>query len=169
MTNLIIFEGCDNCGKTTIATALAKEIGYNYFKRKKEMLYIKKTNPVIIEEAHKENLAFFYEYCRQVDANVIVDRSFPSEYVYGSLFRQVDEKMLLDYDLRFSRLNTKIIILTKSDEFLEDELFSNEQLIQIKKKYVEYSEKTACDSLVLNTDDCDLSSQLKIIKNFLCM
>ena len=168
MSKIVIFEGVDNCGKTEIAHALQKECPwYQYFKVKQERLHVEKVDPAILKEAHILQMNFFYELARQTDVNILMDRFYPSEFVYGSLFRKIDEEKIWEYDNLFASLGTKIIILRKQDDKLEDELWSKEQLIAIKKKYEEFAEKTVCETLVLDTDSEDLAWELEQIGKFL--
>lgn len=168
MTNIILFEGVDNCGKTEIATALAKKLGnYQYFKVKQERLHIEKVDPEILKYAHLLQLNFFRELARQVNFNIIMDRFYPSEFVYGSLFRKIDEEKIWEFDEMYSKLGMRIIILQKQNDKLEDELWTKEQLIAIKEKYKEFAAKTKCRVLVLDTDSEDLDWELTEIMKFL--
>ncbi len=171
MTNIVIFEGVDNCGKTNISEALCERVlkDHQYFKVKQEQLHISEVDHEILKPAHLLQLNFFYELARQVDFNVVMDRFYPSEYVYGSLFRDIDEEQIWKYDKLYAALGTKIVILTKEDDQLEDVMWTNEQLIQIKAKYVEFADKTACDVLVLATDSENLDEQVDTISNFLAL
>ena len=168
MSKIIIFEGVDNCGKTEIATALTKRLkNYQYFKVKEERLHIEKVDHVILRQSHLLQLNFFYELARQVDFNIIMDRFYPSEFVYGSLFRTIDEEKIWEFDKMFAELGTKIIILQKQDDRLEDELWTKEQLITIKAKYQEFAAKTKCQVLLLDTDSEELEWELAEINKFL--
>lgn len=167
MSNIIIFEGVDNCGKTTIATELARKLkGYQYFKIKQDRLYVEKIDPEVLKQSHLLQMNFFHELARQVDFKIIMDRFYPSEYVYGSLFRTIDQKKLWEFDGLFARLGAKIIILQKKDEGLEDEIWSKEQLIAIRNKFAEFADWTECEVLLLDTDSEDLDSQLEQIIKF---
>ena len=168
MSNIILFEGTDHCGKTEIATALAKRLpDYQYFKVKQERIHIEKIDPEILKQAHLLQLNFFYEFARQVDFNIIMDRFYVSEFVYGNLFRKIDEEKIWEFDKLFAELGTKIIILQKKDDRLEDELWTKEQLIAIKAKYQEFAAKTKCQVLVLDTNSEDLEYELFEISKFL--
>jgi len=168
MSKLILMCGVDNCGKTEIATALAKRLpDYQYFKVKQERIHIEKIAPEILKQAHLLQLNFFYEFARQAEFNVIMDRFYPSEFVYGSLFRKIDEEKIWEFDKLFAELGTKIIILQKQNDKLEDELWTKEQLIAIKAKYQEFATKTKCQVLVLDTDSEDLEWELNEISKFL--
>lgn len=166
---IIIFDGVDNCGKTEISTALVEKVltDHRYFKVKQERIHVEKVDPVILQKAHELQLNFFYELARQTDQKVVMDRFYPSEYVYGSLFRKVDEDLIWEYDKKFADLGAVIIIPVKGDKFLEDELWSKEQLIAIREKYKEFADKTACRVLVLDTEDENLDRELADIQTFL--
>lgn len=167
--SIIIFEGVDNCGKTEISHALVEKLlpDHQYFKVKQERIHVEKIDPAILKVSHELQLNFFYELARQANLNIVMDRFYPSEYVYGSLFREVDEEFLWDFDAKFAELGVKIIILRKKDDALEDELWDKAQLVAIREKYEEFATKTKCEVLVLDTDDEDLDRELSDIQKFL--
>jgi len=168
MSNIILLEGTDHCGKTEIATALAKILsGYQYFKVKQERIHIEKIAPEILKQAHLLQLNFFYEFAKQVNFSIVMDRFYPSEFVYGTLFRKINEEKIWEFDKLFAELGTKIIILQKQNDKLEDELWTKDQLIAIKAKYREFAAKTRCQVLVLDTDSEDLEWELSEISKFL--
>jgi len=166
--SILLFEGTDNCGKTEIALEFVKRHPeYQYFKLKKERDIVEQTDPVVLQKAHELELRFFIEFAKSVNFNVVIDRHYPSEWVYGSLFRKVDEMLLQRCDEEFANLNTKIVILQKNDDALEDELWNKKQLIAIKKKYQDFAKMTQCDKLLLNTDSENLEWELAEIDKFL--
>lgn len=166
---IIIFDGVDNCGKTEISHALVEKVltDHTYFKVKQERIHVEKLDPKILKTSHELQLNFFYELARQSNLNIVMDRFYPSEYVYGSLFREINEDLIWEFDRQFAELGVKIIIPVKGDEFLEDELWTKEQLIAIREKYKEFAQKTKCEVLVLNTEDENLERELTDIKTFL--
>lgn len=167
--SIIIFEGVDNCGKTEISTAVVKHLlpDHKYFKVKQEQLHIQSKSHDVLREAHILQMNFFYELARQTDQNVVMDRFYPSEYVYGSLFRDIDEEVIWHYDKLFSELDVKIVILEKGDKYLQDELWTNEQLIAVREKYKEFASKTKCKVYVMNTESENLDEQLAELSIFL--
>jgi len=166
---IIIFDGVDNCGKTEISHGLVQHVlkDHTYFKVKQERIHVEKLDPKILQKSHELQLNFFYELARQSNLNIVMDRFYPSEYVYGSLFREIDEELLWEFDKKFAELGVKIIIPVKGDSFLEDELWSKEQLVTIREKYKEFARKTSCEVLVLDTEDENLERELSDIKTFL--
>ena len=167
MGNIIMIEGADNVGKSTIGKALAKRIHYDYFKMSRSNIFVKKEDPKIVEAMHAFQIESFYNFSVLVNFNVILDRFYLSEIVYGKLFRKIDEDFLWEYDKKFAKLNLKLIVLKKDENKLEDELWTNEQLCTIQRKYVETYEKSACDKILIDTSNEDLESQLSQIINFL--
>ena len=165
---IIIFEGTDHCGKTTIAQEFCKaHPEYQYFKIKQEHLDIKETDPNVLAHAHLLQLNFFLELAKQVDFRIVMDRFYPSEIVYGSLFREVNVKELLKFDRIFAALNTHIVLVEKSDDELEDALWTREQLIAIKDSYRLFFTDTKCKTICLNTDSEDLQWELNEIDKFI--
>lgn len=167
--SIIIFDGVDNCGKTEISHAVVERLlpDHQYFKVKQERIHVEKVDPAILKVSHELQLNFFYELARQAKLNIVMDRFYPSEYVYGSLFRQINEDLIWEFDAKFAELGVKIIIPHKGDAFLEDELWTKEQLIQVREKYKEFAEKSKCDVLLLNTEDENLDRELADIAAFL--
>lgn len=166
--SIVIFEGPDSTGKTSIAKAFVKKHPeFQYFKVKKEKQYVAKLKPKAIQEMHEHELRFFYEMASQIDFNVIMDRSYPSEYVYGKLFRKIDENFILQQDKKFGKLGVKIVILTKPDAMLSDNLFNRKQLVQVKEGYIQFAKKTRCKLLVMDTSDRNIDSQLAKLEGFI--
>jgi thymidylate kinase len=81
--NIVIFEGVDGAGKSTLASALCRAFA---FSRRHGTL-----TPLDVD--------IFQKYCClfRSSSHLVCDRSFPTEPVYGLTFRGVSR--LLDYDL----------------------------------------------------------------------
>jgi len=166
--SIIIFEGTDHCGKTTIAKEFCERSDkYQYFKVKQEQIHIEKVDPAILKQSHLMQLNFFFELARQVDFDVAMDRFYPSEFVYGALFRNIDEEKILEFDRIFSSLNTVIVLVQKKEDALEDRLWSKAQLIAIKERYKTFFDKTSCRVLMIDTDSEDLEWELSEIHDFI--
>lgn len=164
---IIIFEGVDNCGKTTIAQEFCKRHPeFNYFKVKKEQMYVRELSPEDITKMHAIELNFFYELASQVNMNIVFDRFYPSEYAYGKTFRNINGDEILRMDEKFAKLGTKIVMCIKPTEKFEDDLFNKEQLIRVSYNYSEFAEKTKCEILVLETDDEDIGREINEIETF---
>lgn len=121
---IIILEGCDRCGKTTIANKLHDEHGFEIVKFSQP-----KKDPYI--EA-QEKLK------KAIGKNVVLDRSWYGELVYGPLYRgesQLADWQVRNLELRAMSLGSLIIYCHDSiknikQRFKEDnETFAKPELI----------------------------------------
>ena len=76
--NLILLEGPDCSGKTTLAHALCKELQAHY-------IHSSYTEGMDMLAYHKKQIDTAIEYLQ--DGPVVLDRLHPSEMVYGQVFR----------------------------------------------------------------------------------
>ena len=163
--NIIIFEGIDGTGKTNISKELSKRINYKYLKFKPESNRWFDPEIDLIYGVRKELF-----YLKEFNLKVILDRHFPSEYVYSQVYnRPFLEKLLRKVDLEFKKLKTLIIICVKNIKNYEDELlkFDDETYKKIKDKFVEFSKWTKCNVILFDTTNEDLENQMKRILNYL--
>ena len=166
MQKLIIWEGCDGCGKTNIAAAVSKKLGIPVYKSglEDQMFYDKDSQYLVLRHGN-------YEMIKLLDvtnSSVMFDRFFPSEWVYSQVFdRQQDLDTALALDKYWSRLGGKIIWLDKPNIEENDELVPRSKYNEIRKKYKEYMELTKCDVLYLDTTDRDLEKQVDLISKFI--
>ena len=91
---VIIIEGADNVGKTSVAKYIANKLGYKYIH------FGPPSDPETVK----------YEYLDFIETvdNAVVDRSFIGEFVYGPLFRNYEpdyfdelEQAVIDSGKRF--------------------------------------------------------------------
>ena len=94
---LILFEGPDSVGKTSISTALAKCLNFKYFKgsREHESFY---GNAEILQELQLiYDTSKFLDYIKQgIIENLIIDRDYISQFVYGKIFRKEARRALIE-------------------------------------------------------------------------
>lgn len=82
---IVIFEGPDQCGKTTLAEMFMEHRpGYQYFRSTKQM-----GSNVDLEAAIKYDWRFMLDFLSQVGigSGVIFDRAFVSQFVYSITYR----------------------------------------------------------------------------------
>lgn len=164
---IIIFEGHDQAGKTTIATALAKKLNIAYFKIER---VDKWWDPDINLKYTTETISNFI---KQTNISVILDRWMPSDYVYSKLFnRHIDYDRISNIDTIFGKMNTLLVLCYKdSYAYKEDEkdkdIISTQDYSKMTKLYIEYTNQSTCRILKLNTSDENLEQQLSIISNAL--
>jgi len=110
---------------------------------------------------------------KQTDVDVILDRFYPCELVYAEAFnRETDTSAISWMDSNFAAAGGKFVVcLRKNYEGLVDDQYPDDlptsMLYMLDKLYRSFVETTACDCLILETDDRDLNKQIKKIKMFL--
>jgi len=167
--NIILFEGADMVGKTEIAKELAKKLDIPYFKNTGEWKSFLDPKDYFVNTLRYAE-PYFLSYLKQTEASVILDRSYPSEWVYSKAFgRETDDNALAAIDQKFHDLGAKIIICHRStykgikDDRFPDKLGS-EKLEEIDRLYDKFSAWTRCSVIRLLVDDEDLEREIKDIK-----
>jgi len=166
---IIIFDGPDGCGKTNMAMALATHTKIPYFKNNDEHKYFL-SDPSYFMHAVQYVDTYFTSYLESSGASIILDRAWPSEWIYSHVLkRKSDAQILAELDDRHSKLGTQIIIpyRTTYNNVLDDYDSVNENLEKIHDRYMKFAKWTKCDVLLLNVDDEDLQREIKEILSFI--
>ena len=79
---VVIVEGIDRVGKTTLCNMLKEKLGYPVFKE--DVRDFKGAN---MQYANFCSMASIINMCKCLNANIIFDRFFATEYVYGLIER----------------------------------------------------------------------------------
>jgi len=159
---IIIYEGPDRCGKTEQAKELSKRFGIDYFKNSDEHKYFK-SDPSYFIHAIRYVDTYFTSFLESTDFEIILDRSWPSEFVYSqALGRKTDFDVLADLDRRHAQLGTVIVIPRRSNyENKKDEYqIINDNIKKIDHYYGEFIKWTKCDVIELNVDDENLDREM---------
>jgi len=166
---VIIFEGPDGCGKTNISQALSEMINVPYFKNTSEWEFFE-NDPSYFINALSYGDPYFLSYLKQTGAGVILDRSYPSEWVYSKVFNRETNNAALEFiDEKYAELGTKIIIPFRNDYTNVVDQFTSvtpEKLIEIDAGYRSFAKWTKCETLFVNVDDENLDRELFEILNF---
>jgi thymidylate kinase len=169
--SIIVFEGPDGCGKTNMAKALSNKTGVPYFKNKDEWKHFKGDTTYFVN-ALTYGDPYFLSYLEQTQASVIVDRWYPSEWVYAQVFdRPTNYDVLQAIDNHAASIGTKIIIPVRSnysnvvDQFAD--IVTPSMLEKIHNQYMEFQSWTRCQTFSLNVDDEDLDRELTEILDFI--
>jgi thymidylate kinase len=171
MTTVIILEGPDGCGKTNIANALSKKLSIPVFKSAGEWKHFEELDEgTWFLNTTKYSLPYLLEFIQQTNTSVILDRAYPSEYVYGPMCgRETDFNVLKSIDTMCKQMSVKIVLLHRSfynnviDQFdIIDESFLN----SVHNGYENFKSWTSCDVLSLNVDDENLDRELTEILDF---
>jgi hypothetical protein len=113
------------------------------------------------------------DFMRQTNASVILDRFYPCELVYSQAFdRETDMNAVSWMDTNFAEANGKFIICLRKDySGLVDDQYPDQlppsMLKRLDSLYRSFFDTTACECLILETDDMNLNNQLEKIKIFL--
>ena len=166
---IIIFDGPDMCGKTEMACKLSDIYNVPYFKKKNEWEFFEK-DPSYFKNALTYGDPYFASYLEQTKASVIMDRWYPSEWVYSRVFnRGTNDEVLERVDSMIAALGGKIIIpFRTSYEGLVDmfESVTPEKMQEIEGVYREFAKWTKCPVLFLNVDDENLQREINEIVPF---
>jgi hypothetical protein len=169
MKKIIIFDGPDKCGKTEMATELSNRIKYPYFKNKSEWDAFEK-DPEYFLNALKYGDTYFFNYMRQTNSKVILDRSFPSEWCYSRVFnRPTDEKVLRHVDKLAADAGACIVIPYRTSYAgMHDDVhqIDENQLKLLSSVYEEFAEWTVCKVLRLCVDSEDINYEMNQILTF---
>lgn len=162
---VIIFEGADRSGKTTISTALSEKLNIPRIKiTRNKYFWDVFCNINYLDEG-------IMQFIEQSKVSVIVDRFTPSDYMYSKLFdRDISYRKIWEIDKRLADLNTTLIVCYKDkDKYLvdeEDKDFVNPEMyarmLDLYKEYAEISD--IGNILFLNTSDENLENQINSIK-----
>ena len=160
------------CGKTEMAQCLSKILNIPYFKNKRERKFFE-ADPGYFVKALKYGDPYFTSYLSQTRASVILDRSFPSEWVYSKVLqRESNEDILRMVDTLYADLNAKIVIPYRSSyKNIQDDSFKkldSNMLKKIDDEYRKFSKWTSCDTLLLCVDDENLKREMNDIIPFIC-
>ena len=80
---ILIFEGFDKSGKTTLAKKISEKYNFSYFKPTKQI-----NSSINLEESIKHDWRILLDLFSQININIIIDRSFISQWVYSIILRK---------------------------------------------------------------------------------
>ena len=168
----LAFIGPDMTGKSNIAEELSQQSGIPVFKNSGEWK-TQLDSPDYFLNLLRFGGPFLMDFIRQTNASVILDRFYPCELVYASAFnRETDLDAITWMDDHFANINGRFIICLRKDYsgLIDDQYpdaLPTEMLEKLDGLYRSFHDTTACESMILETDDMDLNNQIKKIKIFL--
>lgn len=168
----LIVDGPDRCGKSHIAHELSKQLVVPYFKHSAEHDMFK-NHPERFVNATKYGDSYFVDYLKQTGASVVLDRCYPSEYVYSRVFkRQIDMDALRYVDNKHAELGTSIILCRRHsyDNVYDDkypDILGPHKLTLIDAYYNEFAAWSQCNVMTLWVDDENLDREITEILEFL--
>jgi thymidylate kinase len=170
--NIILsFEGPDRAGKSEIAAELSRQLGVPVFKNTGEW------STDLKDPSYFKNLliyggTFLIDFIHQTRPSAILDRHYPSEWVYSRFFnRETNEEVVRKIDQKFAEAGGKIIICRrKSYNGIQDDLHAyvdSKVLEGLDTLYDEFTKWTSCEVLTVWVDDENLEREISEIREWL--
>lgn len=167
---VVLFDGPDKCGKTEMARELARRLEIPYFKNTAEWDAFSHS-PDYFANAMKYGDDYFYRFLRDTGVSCVLDRSYPSEWVYSKVYkRKTFNDSLKKVDGLAASFGTKVILPYRSSYLgMKDDIheIGEEELVAIHKEYSNFAKWTRCDVLNLCVDDENLDREMNDIYKFL--
>lgn len=163
---VFIFEGPDGVGKTEISRGLSDLLGIPYFRMATQHDNWRKNK---FQTALEFDQTYIAEFLSQTGTSAIIDRAFPSEYVYSAVYKRgTNHEVLRAVDKKFAEFGATIILLLRRDyeNSREDDLVDKSKLRALHNEYVAFAGWTQCNVIQLYVDDLlnDLKLQLPILQ-----
>lgn len=154
--------GLDGVGKTTLSSYISKQLGIPVFKDNK---YKEKFFGNAEYTYHSNSLLF--DFIKQTNQNVILDRCFWDEYVYGTaLGRKVDCKKIAELDDAMYDLKFSLVYVSRPNHKIVDDVIKSELASKLAVNYRRMLWMSKCNSLeVYNNFEYPQETLLDIITN----
>lgn len=149
---IIIFDSPDRTGKTNIAQGLSSEFHIPYFKMpgNEKMHWREGTFQTSLEF----DQTYALEFLRQTGYSVIMDRAWPSEWVYSVVFqRKTNSKLLSELDEAYAQLGAWIVVPLRMTYEIPDDLVPLEKQRDLHDMYNEFCDRfTMCNTVRIYVD-----------------
>jgi thymidylate kinase len=158
---IVIMEGADMMGKSTIAEALSKKLSVPIVKIKRhEKWFDPMIDLIYAGETH-------CQLAEQTGYSFIYDRLFPSEYAYSRAYgRATSHDKILSIDERYAAMGAVVVVCYKNAKaYQEDDkgIIDVAKYTQLTDWFKEFKKISKCKVLMLDTTDENLEAQLDAI------
>lgn len=158
-----IFEGPDGVGKTTTAKRFAESLSLPYFKFSQEENYWREGK---FKQALEFDQTYLVQFLEQTKMSVIIDRAWPSELVYSTVYgRETNRELLISLDERYAKMGACIVVCNKR-EFIDhppDKLVDSSRLMDLRDEYSAFSTYCTTNCITLWMDGFTWQSEKKYI------
>lgn len=170
---LLTCEGPDRNGKTEISAELCRRLNAGYFKNEGEWTADLRS-PDYFKKLLEYGATLLVDFFSQVKCSVILDRFYPSEWVYSQVFERETNFTVLEFvDKKFAECGGIIVLCRrKSYNGIVDDLHSfidSKMLEKLDAEYENFKSWTKCHVIEIFVDDHDLDRQcndiIKELKN----
>lgn len=155
---IVIFEGHDHSGKTTIAKAFAEKYHGIYIRDP----YLKDAAIEHVNQSYARYQLALLLPAFDDKKLVIIDRAILSHVVYASVFHQAINPDVVRDTLNALRGKALYVICFKTGKLERDELFDNQE--KVRAYYLQTLPNSDPQFFKINTTNQDLNKQLSSIK-----
>jgi len=169
---MLVLEGPDQVGKTQIAKELSLRLGIGYYKNSQEWTSDLKGSDGYFLNLLRYGAAFLTDLLAQTKPGVVLDRFYPSEWVYSKVLgRQSDEKVIRSIDEKFAQAGGRIVVCRRRNyNGIVDDLhpFIDELMLKsLDGAYATFTSWTQCPTITLWVDDEDLEREVRTVIEWL--
>lgn len=155
---IVIIEGIDRVGKTTLANKLCKELGFEKFSMKNLFPFDNMPHNVEINNAIVEML----KLCED-KVDLVFDRFHMTELVYGLIDRKYDGAKAYEYiNGMLETLNNTVLVVVKPKDIVRSSKEHGEDLSKHEEIFEFLFENYAGNKMLTNYDALD--ETVKIVK-----
>ena len=167
---IIFMEGPDGTGKTNIAEALADKYLMKVYKNDAEFrLYNEDSTNKFVNLLRYSGPAE-YHMVKLLNADIIFDRNYISEYAYAKAFnRETDLALIKAFDSLYSKLNSMIIYCYKTNyKNYDDDFIDLDKISEIDTAYRHYFDTINTLPIhMIDTTNENLSEQVRLLSGFI--
>ena len=151
---IIIFEGVDRAGKTSVALELSRKTGIPYFKGAPLQPITRKDFCELVFRDY----ATITHMLEVLNCDIIIDRFLGSEYAYSFLRSNTNTKLLFELDKKLASLDaTNVLCLCNEYDLMKrwkntsETGYNFEMNNKLNDRFHEFVELSKCNALVLDT------------------
>lgn len=153
MQKIVLMEGADGVGKTTLGREVARRLDLPYFRMPSQHENWRAGRFI---DALRFDQTYLTEFLRQTGHSAVIDRAWPSEWVYSRVFRRdTDRSLLEELDRAWAGMGAWIIIPLRQhlERVRGDELVPSDRLKEVQDTYLEFAGWSRCNVLEVVLDD----------------
>lgn len=159
---IVIIEGLDRCGKSTLVNQLRKD----YFKNPNIIIHHSSSPPKIYdpnvwEITHYSNL--FKLFTSLYDYDIILDRFHLGAIVYGKKYRNADPKNIYDIDNEYLQHNKNIVLILLTDNI--ENIISRDDGLSLEQNKEDFEETKNAFAEAFNNSKCINKLSINISDN----
>jgi dCMP deaminase len=147
---IILVEGADYTGKSTLCAQLSQRLNMPVFKPGE--------SPLLGQEVAQSQAqdSIMMDLIEQVPMDLILDRFFPSEFAYGLAYDRVfDKELIKEFDMRMLFLDVVPVMLLHGKDIPferdQDGLCDREKIVKVNEAYSKYAHDSNSNWLVLDS------------------